>query len=1066
MDASLWPDLSPYRCAVWESPDGRAVLRPIVPSGTVSDTLLRALDRANIPHSITHDNDYAITLDARVADIDWVANFDLARLRRRDSLRQPALLASRHAGPFACAQWYWVCESLDNDIAFDLDDAAPFLPLVALTVTEEAAAQLSSRYRPVTASDAYNFVSVDEAGIFIAVDRSVVRHLTADDLNRVRPTRLVYPDLPSTEALALDLAHDDAPADTASDADSGNAPDIDVLAPDSTPSADTDFAGKRKDFGEKIGGARKDRYERSDALQLTAGLIDHIVESMKEDYSPGRRSIEHEKARRLEQALRAIKRDSVFPKQTKKQMKERLAQGHSPAAILLYDSIRTRVQPNAYPLYDPHPQRGKYYVYMPDNLDSARLAAFDYEMICSELARRLSAAATAQDAVSLLMPALDADRPDRFNRRADAVASVLGTARRLEALPDNLIDHADTFLQELRSLDTIALLARVLNMDKLAARQEFSYSRVTSDPAYSFQLVREITRIAVHDIANAIEDRAAADDLLVFLSEVTSFADQFANGKASYTPSDGSAATRAFMTQLVDAYRNGDYPVNETLRAHLSGLFEHHEPALLPLVQAQAGVPAASTRTDENVAPPSAAVPPDAKNPVLEGLGEIDSGRLPSPRFERLTRTGPACRSGDIQESDLCDRFGLRGIEYGNWVSQNERQDMLNMAYDSMYDLSLAMGVPESFIGFHGQLALALGARGRGGNTAAHYEPARKVVNMTKTAGAGAFAHEWAHALDHHLGGTCLLSSLPASVVQARVPEMEAFAKAITLPSSWSSLGLSAIDPFRSAGHPQRVPAARVQRQVRALLHAELRKNARMIAFRYEMPVQLNLRRSSALSAEPLPADFMARVQPWLDHLEDGLRHEVQGTPGYNDFFLDTIFPKESGVSRRIFRSAKLIERIDDFLGIDEDEHPSDHRMVSALVTGIAFSGFNRLHKQIADLIRNAGSTQKTQFLKDASQLAGKSASYWTSPHELFARAFSAVIHDRLSAQGIKNDYLSLYSAPDIFNSDEYRASSNPEGRERAIFGLAAEPLIAHVQSLSARPEHEPDQWLRAAASS
>lgn len=1041
MDAMLWPDLSHYRCAVWESSDGRAVLRPIFPSRAMSDALSRALDQlTHVPHSIVLGDDYTVTLDARATDIDWVAAFELASLREKNSLRQPPLLALRRDGPFACAQWYWVCDTLDNGIAFDLDGAPPPLPLVAMTVTEESAAHLSSRYRPVSVSDAYNFVSVGDDGVFIAVDRSVVKHLSAEDLRRARPARIAYPELPAPDALSMDLTHNDVPSN-----DDANPSAITDPAPadvSPTPDVASSATGKRQDFGEKIGGARKDAYERSDALQLTSGLIDSLVASMKQDGSPGRMVIDHEKARRLEQALRAIKRDSVFPKQTKKQIKERLASGHHPAAILLYDSIRTRIQPNAYPLYDRDQRRGKYYVYMPDNLDSARLAALDYEMVCTELARRLASVATVNDAVALLMPALDADRPDRFNRRADAVRATLGTGPRLDGIPDDLSAQSDAFLHELQSLDTIALLARVRNMDKLPARREFCYSRVTSDPDYSFQLASEIAQIAIKDALSSIKVCPP------ILTEIANFANSYSNGKQNYIPTTDDIPTREFMTQLANAYRNGEYPVNDALQSHLASLLTQQESALLSVVQAQAGLPVTSTLDDaEDVSASAADDTPDVRNPILDGLGDLDAGRIPSPRFEHLSRTGLACRDGDIQEADLCTRFGLRGIEYGNWVSQNERQDMLNMAYDSMHDLSQAMGVPESFIGFHGKLALALGARGRGGNTAAHYEPARQVVNMTKTAGAGAFAHEWAHALDHHLGGSCLLSSLPASVIEERLPEMASFAQAITKPDS-------------AAPRPC-APAAKTHRRVRALLHTELRKRAGDIAFRYEMAAQARL--PSGFAAEPLPAEFLTRVTPWLDHLEDGIGKEIARTPGYGTFFLDTIFPKEPGVARRTFRSAALIARIDDFLGIDKEEQPREHQMVAALVNGIAFSGFNRLHKQITDLGKDIANTQKTQFLKDASLLGGKSASYWTSAHELFARAFSAVIHDRLATQGIKNDYLSLYSAPDIFNTDGYRASSNPEGHERIAFALAAEPLIAHVQSI-ADPTHEADPVLRAAA--
>jgi hypothetical protein len=43
---------------------------------------------------------------------------------------------------------------------------------------------------------------------------------------------------------------------------------------------------------------------------------------------------------------------------------------------------------------------------------------------------------------------------------------------------------------------------------------------------------------------------------------------------------------------------------------------------------------------------------------------------------------------------------------------------------------------------------MAFGARGKA-RALAHYEPANKVINMTKYGGAGSLAHEWGHALDN-----------------------------------------------------------------------------------------------------------------------------------------------------------------------------------------------------------------------------------------------------------------------------------------------------------------------------
>jgi hypothetical protein len=51
-------------------------------------------------------------------------------------------------------------------------------------------------------------------------------------------------------------------------------------------------------------------------------------------------------------------------------------------------------------------------------------------------------------------------------------------------------------------------------------------------------------------------------------------------------------------------------------------------------------------------------------------------------------------------------------------------------------------------------LAIAFGSRGKGA-ALAHYEPSRKVINLTKLRGAGCLAHELGHAIDNYLYRLC-----------------------------------------------------------------------------------------------------------------------------------------------------------------------------------------------------------------------------------------------------------------------------------------------------------------------
>lgn len=116
-------------------------------------------------------------------------------------------------------------------------------------------------------------------------------------------------------------------------------------------------------------------------------------------------------------------------------------------------------------------------------------------------------------------------------------------------------------------------------------------------------------------------------------------------------------------------------------------------------------------------------------------------------------RVGPERASGNVTPEMFTEAFGFRGVEFGNWVSdKGERQQHLNMAYDSFADLADVLGIPTQAISLNGELGLAFGARGKGGAhaAAAHYEPDRVVINLTRKQGAGSLGHEWFHGADNY----------------------------------------------------------------------------------------------------------------------------------------------------------------------------------------------------------------------------------------------------------------------------------------------------------------------------
>ena len=141
-------------------------------------------------------------------------------------------------------------------------------------------------------------------------------------------------------------------------------------------------------------------------------------------------------------------------------------------------------------------------------------------------------------------------------------------------------------------------------------------------------------------------------------------------------------------------------------------------------------------------------------NIKTKGAGKT---RFVPRQLESVHRTGRDYRnsnSTDIEGEDYMQTFGFRGGEFGNWVNQTERQVSLNYGFDALMDLADVLGIEPSSIALDGRLAIAFGARGHAG-AAAHFEPEREVINLTKMNGAGSLAHEWLHALDY-IGGKLL----------------------------------------------------------------------------------------------------------------------------------------------------------------------------------------------------------------------------------------------------------------------------------------------------------------------
>lgn len=152
---------------------------------------------------------------------------------------------------------------------------------------------------------------------------------------------------------------------------------------------------------------------------------------------------------------------------------------------------------------------------------------------------------------------------------------------------------------------------------------------------------------------------------------------------------------------------------------------------------------------------PAGATSYEVRNYMKEHRAELVERLHALQQFPALRRKWNRPRVGtdwrkdhNVTPEDFAAGIPFYGVEFGNWVNQTERANLLNLAFDGFHDLAQLWGIAPEACALGGSLAFAFGARGHSA-AMAHYEPGRKVINLTKKNGAGCMAHEWLHAVDN-----------------------------------------------------------------------------------------------------------------------------------------------------------------------------------------------------------------------------------------------------------------------------------------------------------------------------
>lgn len=398
---------------------------------------------------------------------------------------------------------------------------------------------------------------------------------------------------------------------------------------------------------------------------------------------------------------------------------------------------------------------------------------------------------------------------------------------------------------------------------------------------------------------------------------------------------------------------------------------------------------------------------------------------LHRPHLDKVEREGQDWRGGrDVAAEDLLVQFGFRGVEFGNWLPQDERQEVVNMAYDSLMDLSRALDLPPKALSFDGRLAIAFGARGTGGKGAAlaHYEPAREVINLTRMKGAGALAHEWFHGLDWHMGDCKRYAS--------EMPEQRV-----------GTLGAAVVPLARSL-----LRRGVTMEELDATTSANIDRTMTNIA---------------GWAASPkAPREAMAD----LVKIETNALREKFYDIAHNQLDQQRNLPNfaTSGLNNRGYgaiTTMRVNDEIDDMMDRLKDRHPERKMFTqykSQIRGNVAFLVANMAASATIDALRDLNlpmpqtfsdaNARDTQYLSDAKKLdKQRGSAYWATTRELFARAGAAYVNDRLESLDARSDYL-VYGSDEARHLDHPVGNPNPAGADRQQFNGLFDRLMAEYR--------------------
>ncbi|MGV8823038.1 MuF-C-terminal domain-containing protein [Methylibium petroleiphilum] len=435
---------------------------------------------------------------------------------------------------------------------------------------------------------------------------------------------------------------------------------------------------------------------------------------------------------------------------------------------------------------------------------------------------------------------------------------------------------------------------------------------------------------------------------------------------------------------------------------------------------------------------------------IIEANTTFGEADIPLPPDR--ARTGPERRTGDVKGEDFKRTFGFRGVEFGNWNNQDERQGLMNDAWDGLLDLADVLGVPPKALGLNGDLALAFGARGHGLNSArAHYERDRAVINLTKENGAGSLAHEWFHGLDHYFGRQDGKASATWDVQSDGTRTLKTGDREDDYVSHGFRRNLSGVRP-------------EVREAYEALLQSMFKKaeayvedTAKADQFsgraREELAKELDQLRAE-LSAKKDPAYYKRNNKPataeQLAEFDTIAKAMVEGHATAIATEWRSIQRSKAAIAHRwtndsLERLSAIYKEVRGRSGFDSTNRDGRFDRLRGYM-----ERYSQRLKMLAEAQTGAEKQRMvpTDFAMNAKELdQGRGTDYWTTPHEMAARAFQGYVEDKIAERGGVSRFLN-YAPENVGIPTPWGFKRPfPSGTERKAINAAFDRFVGALQT-------------------